>query len=1104
MPAISLLVKTTGLPRGRAFAVTGIGNGITAEPLFRSILPTGGLGVAAPSSWWILKVPDDGTPGHSWDKCHDLVRRGFGIAGAAAAEFAEPDLEQQWVYTDENRQAMGLVNACAAPEPQDPRYPTAPGEFWYRDAERTQFDAALAQIGDPGDGRRVRIAHLDTGYDPNHATVPPHLRRDLGRNFVDDDWPEDASDRTEGVLTNLGHGTGTIGILAGNALSGNSPPVGAAPFAEVVPIRVANRVVLFSNSAIARGLDYVHTLASAGTTIHVVTMSMGGIPSQAWADAVNALYEQGVFIVTAAGNNFGNLPTHEIVYPARFRRVVAACGMMADGKPYADLPINLMAGNYGPAHKMLTALTACTPNIPWAKLGCANIVDWDGGGTSAATPQIAAAAAMWIQKNAAAWTAYPEDWMRVEAVRKALFETARAPDAAHFGRGLIHVTDALAAAPATSSALSKEAPDDASFSLLRLITGLGLQAVPEANQRMLELEALQLSMGGRYAAILPSVLDPQPAPADLRRLANALASDPRASQALRAALGQAARADTPLVPVANVGNPITAMQLEIATRPRHPAPPARRLRIYAFDPTLAARLETLSINESVAEVPWEPLEPGPVGEYLEVIDIDPSSRACYAPVDLDDRNLLATNGLTPSEANPQFHQQMAYAVARQTIDYFERALGRRALWAPRFVRVNGKTQEQYVQRLRIYPHALRAANAYYSPEHKALLFGYFRASELTPGDDLPGGTVFGCLSHDIVSHETTHALLDGLHRRFAEPTTPDALAFHEAFADIVAIFQHFALPEALRHQIARTRGDIRRQNLLGELARQFGAASRGYGALRDAIGHWEDGQWVANKPSRDDYAKATEAHDRGAVLVAAVFDAFLQIYQTRTVDLLRLSSGGTGVLPEGSIPADLVDRLAHEAGKVAEQVLMMCIRALDYCPPIDMTFGDYLRALITADRDIVPDDRRAYRVAFISAFRDRGIHPQGVRHLGVESLAWEPPPAPLDPERLKEILAQMDLGWNLTIDRKEAWANSRKNAATLHNWLMSPKVLDREIELLGLSRDLSTAPPIKDMAGKLHGIEVHSVRPARRVRLDGTIRADLVIEITQTWHPEQP
>ena len=63
--------------------------------------------------------------------------------------------------------------------------------------------------------------------------------------------------------------------------------------------------------------------------------------------------------------------------------------------------------------------------------------------------------------------------------------------------------------------------------------------------------------------------------------------------------------------------------------------------------------------------------------------------------------------------------------------------------------------------------------------------------------------VFTCLSHDIVAHETTHALLDGLHPRYQEPTNPDVLAFHEAFADIVAMFQHFTLPEVLRFEIAR-------------------------------------------------------------------------------------------------------------------------------------------------------------------------------------------------------------------------------------------------------------------------------------------------------------
>src|SRR5262249_2643565 len=103
---------------------------------------------------------------------------------------------------------------------------------------------------------------------------------------------------------------------------------------------------------------------------------------------------------------------------------------------------------------------------------------------------------------------------------------------------------------------------------------------------------------------------------------------------------------------------------------------------------------------------------------------------------------------------------------------------------------------KYVQRLRIYPHALRAKNAYYSPEHKALLLGYFK-SDIPVEGLLQGSVVFTAVSHDVVAHETTHALLDGVHRRFREATNPDVLAFHEAFADIVALFQHFTLPEAL-------------------------------------------------------------------------------------------------------------------------------------------------------------------------------------------------------------------------------------------------------------------------------------------------------------------
>ena len=89
-------------------------------------------------------------------------------------------------------------------------------------------------------------------------------------------------------------------------------------------------------------------------------------------------------------------------------------------------------------------------------------------------------------------------------------------------------------------------------------------------------------------------------------------------------------------------------------------------------------------------------------------------------------SLLAQDGLPPSESNPQFHQQMVYAVAMRTIRSFEQALGRLALWRSDRHGADGQTTgEQYVQRLRLYPHALREANAFYSPDKKAVLFGYF-------------------------------------------------------------------------------------------------------------------------------------------------------------------------------------------------------------------------------------------------------------------------------------------------------------------------------------------------------------------------------------------
>jgi hypothetical protein len=305
-------------------------------------------------------------------------------------------------------------------------------------------------------------------------------------------------------------------------------------------------------------------------------------------------------------------------------------------------------------------------------------------------------------------------------------------------------------------------------------------------------------------------------------------------------------------------------------------PTGRCLRGYAFDPSLVTQLQNALVSVITYKVKWEKdLKAGPSGEYLEVIDVDPPSNAYYDPVDLNHADILAQNGLAPSEGNPQFHQQMVYAVAMTTIDRFERALGRKAFWADRDdLKGEFTSDERFVEKLRIYPHALRIANAYYSREKMALLFGYFPGTADRSAGVYPEGIVFTCLSHDIVAHETTHALLDGFHPYLLTPDSKnrEALAFHEAFADIVALLQHFSFAEVLEHQIAHTRGDLTSENLLGQLATQFGHARGMRGALRDAIGYYDKDKkkWVKREPDPYAVISTDEVHALGAMVVSPV------------------------------------------------------------------------------------------------------------------------------------------------------------------------------------------------------------------------------------------
>lgn len=494
----------------------------------------------------------------------------------------------------------------------------------------------------------------------------------------------------------------------------------------------------------------------------------------------------------------------------------------------------------------------------------------------------------------------------------------------------------------------------------------------------------------------------------------------------------------------------------------------RPLKIYTLDPSVSR----FDGAVAVVNVPYEPLNAGPAGQIFAVVDSDGTKKIKHPPVDLEDRGILIRNGRTPSPSDAAFHQQMVYAVCSLVYAAFRTALGRHVTWG--FDR-KGENKSQ----LLIRPHAFEGRNAYYQKDGGELCFGYYPAAQKVAGRNLPNGVVFTCLSHDIIAHEVTHALLDGLRTRFMFPSNPDVLAFHEAFADLVAIFQHFSYSEVLQIAIRKSRGNLRGASLITDIARQFNQTISGQEkALRSAIDVTDEDK--DPKP----YCPEAGSHELGSVLVSAVFEAFTTVFKRKTERYLRLANNGIGETPAGNISAELETILAGEASKLASQFLTICIRAIDYCPPTDLMFGDYLRAMITADHDLVPDDPWGYREALIDAFRRRQIYPNGVENLSEEELLWKAPDTQLPPIReltFAELRFEGDPA--LPASDKEL----RRQACALGRIVTQKDMM----ESFGLERRTGSG-------NKSLGLpRVQSIRSSRRVGPDGQIIFDLIAEVTQ-------
>lgn len=420
-------------------------------------------------------------------------------------------------------------------------------------------------------------------------------------------------------------------------------------------------------------------------------------------------------------------------------------------------------------------------------------------------------------------------------------------------------------------------------------------------------------------------------------------------------------------------------------KPTQVTPPATvAMTVLAQDPEVASGGGPLTV---AIPVPRTRLQRGPANHRFQVVDVRSRGVDATEPVQLHrsgepwvyEDPWADTQGSLPVEAitDPKFQAQNVFAIASHTLALFERNLGRRVPWRSGW------------PHLFLVPRGMLGPNAAYTPDKRSVIFGWLPAV-----GDLP--SVYTCLSYDVIAHEVTHAILDGLRPRYVEPGLPDQLAFHEALADIVALLSVFELKGAVERLLVREPGErvrfdsdpatvenaeqrrrraegraeqLKTTALMG-LAEELGRAR----ALRDRLPDLGKERLplrrsVALVPRTDllDDEEFQEAHRRAEVLVAAVMQTLAGMWASRLDEL-----DATGGLNAA--------RVAEEGTQAAKHLLGMVLRSIDYLPPVELEFADVVDSIITADNRLNPDDEFDYRGTLVRAFASFGIRPP-VHHI---------------------------------------------------------------------------------------------------------------------------
>lgn len=327
---------------------------------------------------------------------------------------------------------------------------------------------------------------------------------------------------------------------------------------------------------------------------------------------------------------------------------------------------------------------------------------------------------------------------------------------------------------------------------------------------------------------------------------------------------------------------------------------------------------------------------GPVTKRVAILNFDTETGALSPGVPFQ-KPANAKDAATYVIKNPNdlnsldFNQVSVFATILNTMYMFEEpdTLGRPLTWA-----FNGP-------QLLVIPRAGEWANAFYERETHSLQFFYFQP------EASPGQSIYTSLSHDIVCHETGHAILDGIAPDLYNCISPQALALHEAIADLTALtlaLRSNPLREAVLNQ---TGGDLKGRTAFSKVAEEFGRASdSGSDSLRSLF---NKRTLNPKDKTRDEFGRPNlvarnEPHDLSEVLSGAFYSVLVKIFEAKR----KRKDANTG-------KPYAVNKALWVA---AERFKRMIFRALDYLPPGEVSFADYGRAIIAADQASHPDDKQ--------------------------------------------------------------------------------------------------------------------------------------------------